>query len=359
MDFFAGSGLVSVGLDSWFRTIWANDIDTSKKEIFDHNIENISLLKKDIVAIEPFEVPSADLYWASFPCQDLSLAGNYKGLSGARSSLVHEFLRIVEGQSPSDRAPLLALENVYGLITSNNGDDYCMIQNALERLGYNVGCVVLDASYWVPQSRVRVFIVCVKKGVDVSDFLSPRPLWCHPLALVKLSKRLPDFRFWKLTEPTSSIKRLKDVIIRNSEYDVFKSAQLMQLIPSHHVVKLHQHFAEDPSRVFAGYKRTRKGVQALELRFDEIGGCLRTAAGGSSKQLLIYVLNGNIVVRYMLPREAARLMGADDSFWLPENKNGAYTAMGDAVAVPVTSFLAEHLLSPVMAKVKRGSKLAV
>jgi len=283
IDFFAGSGLVSIGLDSNFETIWANDIDSNKKMIFDNNISGISMLKKDISLIRSSEVPPADLYWASFPCQDLSLAGNYKGLEGTRSILVNEFLRILQGKDAAMRPPVVALENVYGLITSNDGQDYCYIHNALEVLGYHVGCLVLDASYWLPQSRVRVFIVGARKSIDISTLTSDQPSWCHPNAVVKLSRCLPNFRFWKLSEPKSSIKRLKDIVNRNTEYDELKSVQFMRLIPGQHIVKIHQHFAEDPDRVFSGYKRTRNGIQTLEIRFDEIGGCLRTAAGGSSK----------------------------------------------------------------------------
>ena len=359
IDFFAGSGLVSIGLGSNFKTIWANDIDEDKKEIFDRNVPSVAMLKKDINQIQSNEVPFADLYWASFPCQDLSLAGQHKGLEGERSSLVNEFLRILQGQDPDGRPPVIALENVYGLVTSNDGNDYCHIHNALEALGYNVGCIVLDASYWVPQSRVRVFVVGAKNTLDIRGMTSDQPTWCHPSAVVKLSRRLPNFRFWKLGEPKTSIKRLKDIVIRDAEFDEFKSAHLMRLIPAQHIVKIHQNFAEDPGRVFSGYKRTRNGAQTLEIRFDEIGGCLRTASGGSSKQLLVYVKDGNIVIRYMIPREAARLMGAPEGFWLPQNKISAYTAMGDAVAVPVTAYISEMLLSPLVEISGKELKIAI
>jgi DNA (cytosine-5)-methyltransferase 1 len=352
-DFFAGSGLVSKGLSSKFETIWANDIDPDKKLVFDNNIQEVDLLKKDISLLGASETPFADLYWASFPCQDLSLAGNYVGLKGKRSSLVGEFFRILENKKPEDRPPVLALENVYGLITSNGGNDYREIHKALEKLGYRVGTVVLDAAYWVPQSRVRVFVVCSKREIPISHLCLDKPTWCHPAALVRIARELPGFVFWSLPEPTPSIVRLKDVVDRVLPLDLEKSASLLQLVPAQHVVRLHQLLAEDPNRVFGGYKRTRKGVQQLELRFDEIGGCLRTAAGGSSKQLLVYAEQGEIVVRYMTAREAARLMGADEAFWLPERENISYTAMGDGVVIPVTRFLSENLLYPISVAAKQ------
>ena len=82
----------------------------------------------------------------------------------------------------------------------------------------------------------------------------------------------------------------------------------------------------------------------MELRFDDVAGCLRTPAGGSSRQYLIIKMDGEWRTRILTPREAARLMGAPDSFKLPGSFNDGYKAMGDAVAAPVAAYLAEHLL---------------
>ena len=344
-DFFAGSGLVSAGLSEYFKTIWANDIDRSKATVYNNNIKDNKIFLEDIVNINADSVPMADLYWASFPCQDLSLAGNYDGLSGKKSSLVKEFFRIVNQKPTYDRPELIVLENVYGLITSNHGHDYIYIHTLLSELGYRSGAVVIDASYWVPQSRVRVFIIAVKKQIDISNYVLNKPNWSHPTALLNIAKKLDDFVFWNLPEPKTDRKLLRKIIERDAEIDYQKSEHFLNLIPENHRQILDKTFQKDENLVFAGYKRTRLGKQTLELRFDEIGGCLRTASGGSSKQLLVFKERNKIVVRYMTSREAARLMGAPDKFWLPDNKNEAYTAMGDAVALPVTRFLAKEILS--------------
>ena len=101
---------------------------------------------------------------------------------------------------------------------------------------------------------------------------------------------------------------------------------------------------------FPAYKRTRKGRQVLELRFDGIAGCLRTPEGGSSRQILVITENGDIRTRLLTVRETARLMGAPDDYKLPGSYNDGYKAMGDAVAVPVARFLAENLLAPIAAR---------
>lgn len=348
VDFFAGSGLVSLGLSSHFKTIWANDIDKIKGTVYNNNIIDNKIYIEDISKIDPNNVPCADLYWASFPCQDLSLAGNYDGISGSRSSLVNEFIRIVDAKNYSDRPQVIVLENVYGLISSNRGHDFIYVHSLLTELGYYSGAVVIDASYWVPQSRVRVFFIAIKKELNLHGFVSTTPNWAHPASLVKLANQIDDFIYWSLPEPEVSRKSLKDIIDRQESIDLIKSKHFLSLIPKNHFDTLKQQLAIDNKLVFSGYKRTRSGQQTLEIRFDEIGGCLRTASGGSSKQLLIFQQNGQTVARYMSSREAARLMGAPDSFWLPSNKNDAYTAMGDAVALPVTRYLSSSILSKLL-----------
>jgi DNA (cytosine-5)-methyltransferase 1 len=98
--------------------------------------------------------------------------------------------------------------------------------------------------------------------------------------------------------------------------------------------------------VFPGYKRTRNGHQVLELRFDNIAGCLRTPGGGSSRQLLVIYSDGLFKTRLLTVREAARLMGVRESYRIEGSYNDGYKAMGDAVAVPVVRYLARHLLAP-------------
>lgn len=105
--------------------------------------------------------------------------------------------------------------------------------------------------------------------------------------------------------------------------------------------------------VGAVYKRTRldeAGIkrQRPEVRFDGLAGCLRTPAGGSSRQTLLIVDDGKIRSRLLSPREAARLMGLPDDYWLPRNYNEAYHLAGDGVAVPAVRFIAKNLLEPLL-----------
>jgi DNA (cytosine-5)-methyltransferase 1 len=85
LDFFAGSGLVRLGLAPEFETVWANDNCAKKRATYIANHPKDEFLLADIEQVNGRDVPGVDLAWASFPCQDLSLAGNLGGMtSGTR-----------------------------------------------------------------------------------------------------------------------------------------------------------------------------------------------------------------------------------------------------------------------------------
>jgi DNA (cytosine-5)-methyltransferase 1 len=90
------------------------------------------------------------------------------------------------------------------------------------------------------------------------------------------------------------------------------------------------------------------------VRFDDVAGCLRTPSGGSSRQQVIVVENGEVRSRLLSAREAARLMGLPDSYKLPGRYNEAYHVAGDGVAVPVVAHLARHIIEPVVRGARRG-----
>lgn len=118
-EFFAGSGLVAYGLKGMFRPVWSNDICPKKAAVYQANFEDIHFVLVDIKNISGTSLPYAHLSWASFPCQDLSLAGSIGGIDAKRSGLVWDWLRIL-GEI-QQRPSLLLIENVTGLLSTNNG----------------------------------------------------------------------------------------------------------------------------------------------------------------------------------------------------------------------------------------------
>ena len=335
-EFFAGSGLVAYGLKGLFQPVWANDISSKKAVVYRANFESEHFLLEDIKNIKGAKLPYAQLSWASFPCQDLSLAGSLGGINAERSGLVWEWLRIL--QELPEKPSILLIENVPGLLSTNSGANYTKLHNALLDMGYKSGAILLDAVHFVPQSRPRVFVIAVRRDVDIpAELMDTGPNWLHNSAAIALGKTLPDWIWWKAGKPTPRKTKLSDVIDFSVPYD---KDDVLQLISPRHKETLDN--ADD--LVATGYRRTRHGKQCLELRFDGVAGCLRTPEGGSSKQFVVVKKNGETHARLLTPREAARLMGAPDTFILPKTYNDGYKAMGDAVALPVATFVGQAFL---------------
>lgn len=350
LDFFAGSGLVAEGLKDFFQTVWANDICEKKANVFCSNHDRGVFHLSSIMDVKGGDLPQAILSWGSFPCQDLSLAGNMGGLSCSRSGLVWQWLRVMD--ELRNRPPLVVAENVVGLVSAAKGEHYRKIHNALVSRGYKVGSVLIDASHWVPQSRKRVFIIAVDAGIPTRQFETDHPAWCHPTAIVRAAEGLKGWVWWNPPKPPARNVKLDDVIEFSAPCDEpDKQQRLLDMVPEKHHEKLTIASIKG-QKIFPGYKRIRQGRQVLELRFDGVAGCLRTPEGGSSRQFIVIKDNDSLKTRLITVKEAAALMGAPGNYKLPGSYNDGYKAMGDAVAVPVSRYLAEHLLSPLAQLIK-------
>jgi DNA (cytosine-5)-methyltransferase 1 len=361
-EFFAGGGMARAGLGQEWQCLFANDFDAKKVEAYKANWGGGEIVCGDIHKLAVSSLPGqADLAWASFPCQDLSLAGNGAGLNGERSGAFWGFWQLVNGLKAERRAPkILVLENVTGALTSNSGKDFEELCRALHALNYRFGALVIDAVHFVPQSRPRLFIVAVRGDVDVPYMLfedAPSAHWATA-ALKRAHAALPPhlraaWRWWRLPLPANSDTALGDLIEENPTdvkwHAPDETARLVSLMSAPSLAKLETAKKLGKKTVGTIYRRTRpdeEGVkrQRAELRFDGIAGCLRTPGGGSSRQIIVMVHGESVRSRLLSGREAARLMGLPDAFKLPENYNETYHLLGDGLAVPVVQYLARSLL---------------
>ena len=359
--------MARAGLGEGWECLFANDIDAKKGASYAANWGSDRLKIKDVGELATAEMPGcADLAWASFPCQDLSLAGDYVGLRGERSGTFWLFWRLMKALAKEERAPsVIVLENVCGALTSHGGKDFAAIGSALGDSGYRFGAVVMDAVRFVPQSRPRLFIIAVREDRTISRDLTqtdPDPHW-HPAHLVGAYDKLPqrlkkDWVWWRLPATSARIATFGDIVDDDPEgvewHSPAETRRLLSLMSPINLQKVER--AKRMRRRIVGgvYKRTRldeKGrrVQRAEIRFDDVAGCLRTPVGGSSRQSIMIVEGNKVRSRLLAPREAARLMGLPDSYKLPEKYNEAYHLVGDGVVVPVVRFLAENILESLLA----------
>ena len=370
-EFFAGGGMARAGLGKDWTCRFANDFDPKKAASYAANWGDDHLVVGDVGALAVNRLPGhADLAWASFPCQDLSLAGSRAGLKGSRSGTFWSFWSLMEGLSAARRAPrLIVLENVYGLLTSNGGKDFAELGKAITELGYQFGAVLMDAVHFVPQSRPRLFVVAVASDAVVPSNLirqDPSALW-HPRALVeakfKLSKPVQDrWVWWNMPAPpireTVFADLIEDAPSGVQWHTKEETQALLDMMTLVNLEKVRAAKKTGERRVGALYRRTREGVQRAEVRFDDVAGCLRTPSGGSSRQSILVVEGKQVRSRLLSPREAARLMGLQDSYVLPAKYNDAYHLMGDGLAVPVIAHLARSILEPIVKAKTKKAELA-
>jgi DNA (cytosine-5)-methyltransferase 1 len=359
-EFFSGGGMARLGLGSGWRCLFANDFDPVKCGAYAANFGDDHLHPGDVWALGAKDLPgTADLAWASSPCQDLSLAGARRGLGGGRSSAFWGFWRLIEALDREGRAPrAVVVENVAGLLSSGGGADFAALARAMADLGYRFGAIEADASLWLPQSRPRLFVIAVRDGAPPAG--APAEPF-HGRAVRQAFARLPDdlkarWIWWALPAPPRRNLDLAAMLEPDHAVDWLepsKVKRLTGLMNAVHRKKLAEALASGERRAGALFRRVRvehgKRVQRAEIRFDGLAGCLRTPAGGSSRQFVVVVDDGKVRARLMTPREAARLMGLDEDYRLPERSTAALKIAGDGVAVPVVRAIAEAILEPTLA----------
>jgi DNA (cytosine-5)-methyltransferase 1 len=359
-EFFAGIGLVRLALEqhNW-RVQFANDIDKEKYKMYGDNFDVGHFRLEDIHKLSPAEIPPCALYTASFPCNDLSLAGARSGLNGKQSGAFWGLIRLLKGARR--RPPLVLLENVPGFLTSGGGTDFENALLALNELGYVCDAFLQDARRFVPQSRVRLFVVAAQ-GIPIESVQGLTPSAIRPEALVDFVLSHPNVK-WRvrpLPETRHTRKTLESILedLPDDDPDWWEPERaeyfMNQLSPKHLIIA-QQMIASSHYSYGTAFRRVRKGRSMAELRVDGIAGCLRTPRGGSGRQILFKAGKGKYWVRLLTARECARLQGVpDDNFKIEVPLNQALFGFGDAVCVPVIEWIAANYLNPLASELLRS-----
>ncbi len=356
-EFFAGAGLVRAALEPvGFRVVFANDIEPKKQRLYSLNFPSKEFVCGDIASLHGTAVPDIELATASFPCTDLSLAGNRKGLAGKHSGAFYELVRVLDEMR--DRRPkVVLLENVLGFATSNSGDDLRVVLKSLNELGYACDMFTIDARWFVAQSRPRLFIVGSRDAIPVKspnvEISKLRPRW-----LVEFMMSNPEIAFAprKLPGVHGVISPLAAFVERMDYRDgrwwnAEKKYLFASSLAPRNAERLSQMQDSRKLTWATAYRRTRGGKAIWEIRDDGLAGCLRTTGGGSSKQAIIEAGRGAYRIRWMTGREYAALQGHKSFRFDLERENDAMFALGDAVCVPVVTWIGENYLRPLL----RGS----
>jgi DNA (cytosine-5)-methyltransferase 1 len=353
-EFFAGIGLVRLALESaGGRVVFANDLDPAKLRMYRDNFGDADFRLGDVHALDAATVPDADIFTASFPCTDLSIAGAMRGLNSGQSSAFWGFVRVLETLN-GRRPQAVLLENVPGFLLSHGGQDLEAALLALNRLGYACDLLMADAAWFVPQSRLRLFVVGVRTAAEAYPFgLAPAAV--RPTPLVEFMLARPQVR-WSVqpmpAPPTRSLA-LTDILEALDDdhpawWNEARVAHFMGQLSDRHAAVAEQMIGGATTTYAPAFRRVRRGRSVAELRTDGLAGCLRTPRGGSGRQILFAAGGGQRRVRLLTARECARLQGVPDAYRIDAPLNQALFGFGDAVCVPAVAWILRRRVLPAL-----------
>ncbi len=359
-DFFAGIGLVTLGLQKQgWNVVYAVDHSEEKQKLYVNHFGVGHYHLNDIKKVTGIEVPNITLAHASFPCTNTSVAGSRSGLHSGESSTFWEFIRILkEMKSFSKIPPFVMIENVEGLLSSGAGKDLTAILTALNELGYCVDILLVDAAYFVPQSRLRLFIMAslisscsnqLSQQFFIENYSNARPQKIMDFIVAN-----PHIK-WSIRDIPllpNRVLQLNNIVDLSAQWWCRERSDYLfnQMFDRHKkiIYRMTKNNYWSYGTVFRRM-RQRDGIKqsTAELRTDGIAGCLRTPKGGSARQIIIRAGKGQFDARLINEVESARLMGAVD-YTLPTgiSLNSILFGFGDAVCVPVIEWIAKYYLNP-------------
>ena len=364
-EFFAGIGLVREAIEplGW-ECAFANDISPGKAEMYEARFGAQHLVVDDINRLAPDDLPGdVDLVTASFPCIDLSLAGNRAGLAGEHSGTVWAFLKLLAARCRRGAMPTaVLLENVTGFLSSRGGDDLAEVCAFLAQLGYAIDLAVVDARWFTPQSRPRLFVMGCRQDATGWPPATQATSRTRPASVRRFQQARPWLPFLELPlpeAPRQTSLALADVLeaVRADDerwWPEEQTARMLRNMAPPHRQRVDALATGHAHGVATLYRRCRRRRTVGEIRRDAIAGCLRTPQGGSSVQFLVDCRSGKPRIRPLTGREYARLQGAD-GFPIHVGDRQARMGFGDAVCVPAVRWLVRHAFAHVPAEVPMRS----
>lgn len=177
IDFFSGIGGFHIGLEKvGMECIGWCEFDKNAQASYRAMYDTDNLwFGDDVTKVRGKDLPKADLWTFGFPCQDISIAGNQKGLKkGTRSGLFYEIMRLLD-ECKENKPKWLMCENVKNLLSIDGGGGFLNVIGEMAERGYSIEWGVYNSkNYGVPQNRERVYIVGYS-GEGRSRKLLPNP----------------------------------------------------------------------------------------------------------------------------------------------------------------------------------------
>jgi len=321
IDLFAGIGgfhqaFVSLGT----KCVYASDYDKSARVTYKANygFEPAG----DIRYLQPQDIPNFDILCAGFPCQPFSIAGVSKKNSlgekhgfedKKQGNLFFEVIRIIQSKRPK----IMFLENVKNLKSHDKKKTWEIIHQNLIDNNYYIFDKIVDAQYYVPQHRERIFIVCFDKYI------------------------FPNIEFKFPEYPKKRIAELKDIIEEKVDEKYTLTDKLWQYLQKH---------KENSEKKGNGF-----GFGLIDLEKDKVTRTMSARYYKDGSEILIKQKDKN--PRRLTPNEARKLFGYPENFVIPVSDCQAYKQFGNTVVVSAIRHTAKQILETTEEYRKGGSRV--
>lgn len=305
IDLFAGLGGFRIALESLgAKCVYSNEWDVPVQQVYKDNFGDVP--EGDITKVDEFSIPDHDILCAGFPCQAFSISGKQRGFEDSRGTLFFDVARIVKAKKPK----IVFMENVKNFASHDNGRTLEVVKNTMEELGYTFNQRVLNAvDYGVPQKRERIYMVCFRKDLNISQFSYPKPF--------KLTKHVEDF----LLSDEKLVEHLyvdrPDTYYNDTKDDKYSDKSIRLGIVNK---------GGQGERIYS--------TKGIAITLSAYGGGVFAKTGG-------YLINGR--ARKLHPRECARIMGYPDNYKICSSANQAYQQFGNSVVIDVLQYIAKEI----------------
>lgn len=305
IDLFAGLGGFRLALESYgAKCVYSNEWDEAVQQVYLKNYGDMP--EGDITKVDEKTIPDHDILCAGFPCQAFSISGKQRGFEDSRGTLFFDVARIVKEKKPK----VVFMENVKNFASHDDGRTLDVVKTTMEELGYSFNYKVLSATdYGMPQKRERIYMVCFRNDLNVSDFEFPKPF--------KLEKHVEDF----LLDDESLVSHLyverEDTYYNDKKDDKYSNSPVKLGIINK---------GGQGERIYS--------TKGIAITLSANGGGVFSKTGG-------YLINGK--PRKLHPRECARLMGYPESYIICDSHNQAYKQFGNSVVVDVLQYITQQI----------------
>lgn len=345
IDLFCGCGGLSLGFKlAGYNIVGGVDLNPEAIETFNNNFDGAKGICCDLLKMDTNEIiktfgdlKNIDVIIGGPPCQGFSAANRYKKEDeDDRNKLFFEFVKFVELANPK----AIVIENVRGIVTSNNGYAKDRIYEIFESRGYQINHKVLDASeYGVPQKRLRNFFVMTKKEkFDFNTLKKKDNIVTVKEALTELyefDKSNNQIEYSIKSKPITDYQkylRRDDNQIYNHE--VKYPAEIVQ--KRIECVPQGGNWRDIPEELFEN-NRTNRHSSAFK-RLNENDTSVTIDTGNAHSNYFHPIYN-----RIPTVREAARLQSFNDEFIFKGSRTAQYRQVGNAVPPLLSKAIADAL----------------